>query len=465
MRQLAARTAVLVALGLSVGSCDKVLDIEPQNSLDSSTGIKTRQDAEATLRGCYDILQSANYYGLRYPTFNDLIAGNLRHTGTFPTFAQIANNQILTDNTDISSVWNTIYDGINRTNVFITQVASLSDPAYNTQAAIAEARALRALHYMNLMTLWGGKPEGFGYAGGLGVPLRLTPTLLTTDTKAIARATEAEINNAIREDLKFAVATLPAGTASARFRKSAALALQARFELGQRNYAEALAIAKQVPAVAGFSTFVNSDALFQITFTVTDANQLAFFYFPSANGGRNEYDPANGLASAHTAGDLRLPINVVTAANAAPGFPVGTTRKYSRISSNDDPVNLLRYAEVVLTVAEASARTGDLTAATTELNRIRTRAGLTAYVLTPTADDATGEAGLIREILRQRRLELAHEGIYWFDLRRTNTVQSTLGTVAPAAPNAFNQTFRNLWPIPQREINNSAKLIEQNPGY
>ena len=105
LRQVASRSAVLLLLGLGLGSCEKILDQTPQNSLDSSTGFKTRQDAVAGLRGCYDAMQSVNYYGLRYQTFSDLASGNIRHTGTFPTFAQIAQNQILTDNTDIRSVW------------------------------------------------------------------------------------------------------------------------------------------------------------------------------------------------------------------------------------------------------------------------------------------------------------------------------------------------------------------------
>jgi hypothetical protein len=157
-RQAASRSALLLVLGLGAGACEKILDQTPQNSLDANTGFKTRQDAVAGLRGCYDALQSANYYGLRYETFADLIGNNIRHTGTFPTFAQIAQNAILPDNTDIRSVWIAAYDGIQRANYYVANVASLSDPAFNTPSAIGEARALRALHYMNLIAtpmVWG----------------------------------------------------------------------------------------------------------------------------------------------------------------------------------------------------------------------------------------------------------------------------------------------------------------------
>ena len=449
-RPAAARSAVLLTLGLGLGACEKILDQTPQDRLSASTGFQTKQDAEAGIRGCYDALQSANYYGIRYQSFADLVSGNIRHTGTFPTFAQIAQNQILPDNVDIRNVWIAIYDGIQRDNFVIQSVSTLNDPSYNSTATIGEARALRALNYMNLLGYWGGSAQGFGYPDGVGVPLRLTPTLAVgADTQPLPRASETEINAAIRADLDFAVANLGNGGVSPRINKAAALALRARFELRQRNYADALKFANQVLAAGGGKLAVN-DNLFQLTFSVTDANQLAFFWFPASAGGRNELSPSNELVTAHPAGDLRLPINVVTASNATAVYPAGTTRKYYRIASNDDPVNVVRYAEVILTIAEAAAQTNDLITAQNQVNIIRTNAGLP-----PTT--ATTQAALLTDILLQRRLELAHEGHYWFDLRRTNTVQTAIP--------AYTQVFRNLWPIPQQEIQNSAGVITQNMGY
>lgn len=447
-RRLSSRSALLLALGLGLGSCEKMLDVKPQNNIDAVTGgLTTRQDVEAGLRGCYDALQSADYYGLRYQTFSDLIGQNIRHTGTFPTFAQIYQNQILTDNVDVSNVWIAIYDGINRANFLIDQAGKLTDPAYNSRDAIAQGRALRAYHYLNLLNFWGGSPTGFGDTGGLGIPLRLTATTAVGEqTKPIARATEAEVVAAIRADLDFAVKNL-ANTDGTRITQATALALRARVELYQKKYADALIYANQIPDTT-------DDIMWQLRFSTTDPNQLAFFWFPAAAGGRNELDPSNELALAHPNGDARLPINVVTASTATDAYPVGTTRKYSRIASSDDPVNLVRYSEVILTIAEAAARTNDLPTATTQVNIIRGRAGLA-----PVAN--LSQEKLITEILLQRRLELAHEGHYWFDLRRTNTVQTAIP--------AFSQTFRNLWPIPQRETLNSTvagnSIITQNPGY
>ncbi|WP_231576225.1 RagB/SusD family nutrient uptake outer membrane protein [Hymenobacter sp. DG25B] len=445
---------------------------------------------QAAIRGSYDILQSANYLGLRYQLFADLAADNARHTGTFPSFAQIANGSILPDNVELTNMWNTIYAGINRINYTIQQAELLTDPSFNKDAAVAEARALRAFNYMNLLAYWGGKPEGYGYADGLGVPLRLKPTTSITgeEIKPIARNTEAEVVAAIREDLAFAAQHLPIERSTkAYISKVTVLALQARLELRLRNYQVAANYAEQIETELGtltpvktleknigdasydaiFSQKFSSEALWELPFDPVDANSLAFFWFPAAAGGRNEVDPATGLGPAHEAGDLRRVVNSVTASTATTVYPSGTTRKYFRVASGDDNVILVRSAEVVLTWAESLAQLGQTDRAIELVNVIRKRAGLAPYVFVapPKVGDvvpphviiANSSADIVTAILKERRVELANEGFRWFDLRRTGLVQATLP--------AITEPYRNLWPIPQREIQTSQTLVTQNPGY
>lgn len=466
-RQTAIRSALLLSMGLAIGACDKAINVEPSNVVSSDKGFSTKEDAAAGLLGSYDALQSASYYGLDVPSIADLVSQEIRHVGTFATTYGVINaNQINPDNVSVATTWNAIYLAISRANYLLQQSEKISDPAFPKLATQGEARALRALHYMNLLGFWGGKPEGFGYPDGLGVPLRLSPTTsIGPETEAIPRATEAAVAAAIRADLDFAIANLPIGAGGNRVTRNAAQALRARFELWQRNYAEALKFAQQVPAIAGFATAAPTgttapDAIWQLFFSNTDQSSYAFFWYPSP-GGRNEFDPGPTIAAAHPTGDRRLPINVVatattvTVAGAPFTLSAGTTQKYYRTSARDDRFNVVRYAEVVLTIAEAAAQTGDLATAITQLNIIRTRAGLAATTITPTSPNAA--AALITDILLQRRLELTYEGHYWFDLRRTNRIQTVLPT--------YTETHRNLFPIPLREVQVTNNLIAQNPLY
>lgn len=481
IRQLATRSALLLSLGLAVGACNKAVNVEPSNAITSANGYATRDDVTAGLLGCYDALQATDYYGVAYPSMVGLISGEITFKGTFTTtFGVIGSNQVLPDNIQVGNTWNAIYTGINRANYLIQEATKLNDPAFTTKnAAIAEARALRAYHYMNLLAFWGGTTQGYGYSGGLGVPLRLTATNnITTDVVAVPRSSEADVATAIRSDLDYAIANLPTAVGS-RLSQSAALALRARFELRMRNYADALTYAQRVPALSNFTTAGLTgtsapDALWQIAFSNTDQNSYAFYWYPSP-GGRNEFDPSTALNNAHPTGDLRRPINFVSAvtqvtvgSNAFTLQP-GTTQKYYRTSSRDDPFNAVRYAEVVLTIAEAAAQTGDIVTAVAQDNIIRVRAGLLPYVVgtapTPAPSPAVAiyvsataaPTTILQDILLQRRLELAHEGHYWFDLRRTNTVQTALPT--------YTQNFRNLFPIPNREVTLTNGLIAQNPQY
>jgi len=455
LRQLATRSALLLSLGLGLGACDKALNVEPQNNISSDKGYSTKEDAAAGLLGCYDGLQNTNYYGVSFPSDVDMVSNNIIEVGTFnTTYGLVAQNQISADNIEIANLWSIMYDTINRCNYLLEESDKITDPAFPKLTTQGEARVIRAITYMNLLALWGGTTQGYGYTGGLGVPLRLTPTLAIGDqTAPQTRATEDAVATAIRADLDFAIANLSAGTGT-RVTKSAAQALRARFELRMRNYPDALSFAKAVPAIslatfALATTTTPADAIWQLYFSATDQNSFAFYWFPTPSG-RNEFDPSPGLVAAHTTGDLRLPVNNST-------VTAGTTLKYTRTTSRDDYFNVVRYAEVVLTIAEAAAQTGDLTTAATNLNIIRKRAGLANTT-------ATTAAGLITDILLQRRLELAYEGHYWFDLRRTNTVQSALGSTTATA-NSYNQTFRNLFPLPLRDINLSNGVLVQNTGY
>ena len=99
---------------LWLSSCTKILDQKPQESLDAADAYTTRTGIEAGISGVYDGVQGGDYYGLSMWIYADLYADNLTHTGTFPTFAQMANKQLLTDNVNISGLWNAIYNTINR---------------------------------------------------------------------------------------------------------------------------------------------------------------------------------------------------------------------------------------------------------------------------------------------------------------------------------------------------------------
>ena len=124
---------------------------------------------------------------------------------------------------------------------------------------------------------------------------------------------------------------------------------------------------------------------------------------------------------------------------------------YSQLHySNFRPLRLHRYLilDLVLIRAEARAKTNKLVESLADINVIRKRAGVLDAV-------AVTEAGLLDAIEKERRIELAFEGHRWFDIRRYNKLASV----------GITQTFRALWPIPQREVLTTQNVVAQNPGY
>ncbi len=132
--------------------------------------------------------------------------------------------------------------------------------------------------------------------------------------------------------------------------------------------------------------------------------------------------------------------------------------KFPTGPQHTDWVPVIRYAEVLLNLAEAKAR---LTPGSVDeqglalLNAVRGRSNPTGVYTA--AGLGTGTA-LVNAILLERRIEFLGEGFRSNDLLRTGQPLPAKGTIqaVPATASVY------IWPIPQAEINVN-KLIVQNP--
>ena len=170
----------------------------------------------------------------------------------------------------------------------------------------------------------------------------------------------------------------------------------------------------------------------------------------------------------------------------------------------------MRYAEALLIRAEAGAELGKDPELDKTVNALRKRAGFTHdLTMNPVEDpdlvakypNVTGpNANLIREIRRERRIELFAEGYRWDDVCRYNvgeivynrerrgakldptlysederqTIEDEIGIdpngfITPYAKRvSFNMNFTNkyyLYNIPLNEISLNPNLLPQNPGW
>ena len=121
---------------------------------------------------------------------------------------------------------------------------------------------------------------------------------------------------------------------------------------------------------------------------------------------------------------------------------------------------ILRYADVILMLAEASNELGDGATAATNLELVRNRAsgnlGATRTVV-PFIPFAN-QAQMRTAIKNERRWEFAMEGYRFYDLVRWGDANSVLGTLGYTPRCA-------LYPIPQPAINSSNGVLVQNPQW
>lgn len=214
----------------SISACN-FLDTPVYDELDEDNIYHNESTCMSGLAGIYDVLGDNAVYGQNL--WGDLDAGTdilvyNRSYGMNYQYVSLYNY----NNTDtyINATWEALYEGINRANDFIDILGRRTDEecggAVSKAMYIGEAKALRALFYMNLVAYWGE------------VPLRLTPTK-DLSSQLLAKSPQADIYAQIIRDLKDAEeGCLPADELNApgRISQTTVQALLARAYIWQSGY-------------------------------------------------------------------------------------------------------------------------------------------------------------------------------------------------------------------------------------
>src|SRR5690606_24137011 len=114
----------------------------------------------------------------------------------------------------------------------------------------------------------------------------------------------------------------------------------------------------------------NSEAIFKLNYSTDDSNALAFYFYPSAQGGRREVAPSVDFAASFEADDERIDLIM----NPTDPSTIQLT-KYSDVATGTDQPNVYRYADVLLMYAELLARDND-PMASDYINMVRFRANV-----------------------------------------------------------------------------------------
>jgi hypothetical protein len=538
----------LASLLVVASACEDILEFQPATSLSSTTVTASSSTINLSVVGVYNSAQSGFYlgtlvtgvirgypFGAAHVEQGDNRGEDVVSTQAFYGITYDAAYDPTTANNDF--MWQTLYYMINSANVVLESLNNATISSTLTQQTVDEYKGemyfLRALAHHELLKHFARPYSDNPTAPNGGIVYRTTPIAdgAAADIGAQqGRISVQECYNLLIADLDQAEALLPETRSSISLKitravKASAVAIKTRVYLHMGDWAKVVTEGNKLAAgssapfapAAGYGSYaLTATPLGPFTAAGSKSNSESIFSIENNdvdNAGVNGALPTMySVSKAPTTGralvcispvlwnnpwfldaDLRKGSTMVEDDAAGPGRAAKFTKKYSDVVARSDNAPIIRYAEVLLNMAEAIQRQAGApdTRALNLLNAVRNRSVTAPADRFTLASFATSN-DLITAVLRERRIEFVCEGLRWGDIHRL-AQDATFGTggipakgnrtttnwstyyrtvsnpTPPAIPTQAAIPYadrRFLWPIPASETTvNPVLSAQQNPGY
>lgn len=449
---------VLFLTLLLLAACENLVEVDyPTNQIGTVQVFEDLQTANAALAGLYaglrdqSVITGGSYYGagaLLGSYADDLDCYFYDQNGV----VDISNNQQQQTNSNIETIWNTAYQQVYYANSIIYGAEHSTALAEGDKNRVkGEALFVRSLIYFYLQQIFGDIP----YTTSLDY--KYNRKLIKTDAAAILVQLKLDLTEAISlltDDYRDTERIYP--------NRKVAQLLLSRIYLLRQEWSLAEQTAKSILQSPLYQFLADINEVFHKSGTHIlwqlepqnsgDAATEASFYY-LRNSTPNSYVLSQNLLNTFAENDLRKThwMALVTFEGQNwyrpckyKNLPGDNTNEYSVV---------FRLEEVYFMMAEALARQNRLDEALPYLNATRQRAGLTALT------SLTGEAFNSELLAEKRREFFAESGLRFLDLKRWGRLDQLKAT----KPNW--QDYKQLWPLPQKELLLNANLSPQNPGY
>ncbi len=201
MKKIIYYILISVVCIFSFSSC--TLDEEPHSEMEKKNFLNNANEAETVLLGVYRTMIADAAYGWDLSILFNLGTDISQVEGsTSENFRIIPTNAFPTSQAEIQNTWATLYNGIYNANDFLERISVKMDSYSNTDKQlatiyIAEARALRALFYFELVRHYNR------------IPLMTNTQMSYQDPKTFKQAEPEEVYKFIEKDLLYARDILP----------------------------------------------------------------------------------------------------------------------------------------------------------------------------------------------------------------------------------------------------------------
>lgn len=523
-------------ISLFATSCsDDFLDKEPLDKLSNDSFWTSESDVKLGLNACYPV---DDYWNT---SWFDGLSDNAFSQWPWDGIQNIANgtaDPVMTAQYDARNEWN--FKKIRICNNFLENIDKVALSEAKSNEYKGQARFIRAYEYFWRSQVYGDFPL-------VTKTLSVKESFVPRDPKS--KIVEFIISELKEIGAPGYLPVSYSGDDKGRITRGAALSLLARVQLYNKLYADAAATAKEVMDLGQYQLFAdyeklfweeskasNTEAILEQQFSQVNDNYKHWMHLylgPNGAGGWSSVVPIQSLVDAYecTDGkkisdsplydpeqpyknrDPRLKASIICPGDTWKGIydPYSQSSSDYYQTSNASPtcyqirkyldpgvdtevgsgcnVMSIRYAEVLLTYAEAKIEMGSIDQSVLDaINQIRARAYKAAVSETNKYPAITTMSQTeLRAIVRnERRIELALEGLRWYDIQRweigsqvmpvtiygarLGTVDAN-GNVTFSTPDhlviehrLFDPAKNYLWPVPQSEMDVN-KNTTQNPGY
>lgn len=225
------RNIILFAASCIIAtSCADFLTEKSMNEMEKKETIKDADMAELVLLGAYRSLVEEGTYAANLSYFLNMGTDLSQVEGSSTeNFRIVPANAFQSTQAEIQQTWQSLYGGIYRCNDFLERISAVLDGFASESdkeraiVYIAEARALRAMFYFELVRWYGH------------VPLMTSTAMSDRDPSTFVQADPVDVYKFIEEDLIYAKKTLPWANEdsyrsdnSFRFSRGAAMGLLAK---------------------------------------------------------------------------------------------------------------------------------------------------------------------------------------------------------------------------------------------
>lgn len=153
--------AISFAGALLISSCSKKLDTTDENNPTQESYFKTATELQNGVNSIYSTLRSAQLVGREWFFIHDMRGAETWTGGAQlePPRAELLKQATPSPaNFVISSVWNGAYQMINRANIVLSKAPEVTDNTSLRDRLVGEAKFLRAWAYFELVSMWGDVP-------------------------------------------------------------------------------------------------------------------------------------------------------------------------------------------------------------------------------------------------------------------------------------------------------------------